>query len=84
MFRLCASQNGYTSVHVATQAGHVDMTSLLLAHGCDTNIQSKNGLTAMHLAAQDDRLMIAKILLQHGAIVNAQTKVGLCVKRYEL
>lgn len=60
---------------MATQAGHIEMSSLLIEHGADVNSQSKNGLAAIHLAAQDDRLPIAKLLLQNQADVNANTKV---------
>ncbi len=68
---------------MATQAGHVEMSSLLIEHGADINYQSKNGLAAIHLAAQDDRLSIAKLLVNNHADVNVNTKVTEKAFQYE-
>lgn len=42
--------NGVTPLMVAVRKGYLELTSLLLAHGCNRNIKDHNGLTATEYA----------------------------------
>ena len=42
--------NGVTPLMVAARKGYLELTSLLLAHGCNRNIKDHNGLTATEYA----------------------------------
>ncbi|VUC25834.1 unnamed protein product [Clonostachys rosea] len=59
-------QEGLNLLHVATDAGAVDVLELLLEAGIDPNKpdKTKNRLAPLHLARSSG---VAKILLQHGA-----------------
>lgn len=41
---------GTTALHLAVQAGHVEVARLLLAHGADTDIMDAAGATAREYA----------------------------------
>ncbi len=66
---------GNTALLVASWSGHVDMASLLLAHGADPNLrQIQTGWTPLHAALVSDtstspegRAQIVRLLLAHNA-----------------
>jgi Ankyrin repeats (many copies) len=45
------AQNGSTALHNAAAGGHTAIAKLLVAAGCDCDIQNANGNTALHIAA---------------------------------
>ena len=70
------SRAGFTPLHLSSQEGHREMSSMLIENGADVGAKANNGLTAMHLCAQEDRVPVAEVLHNHGADVNAKTKAG--------
>uniref|UniRef100_A0A8C6SFM7 Ankyrin repeat protein n=1 Tax=Neogobius melanostomus TaxID=47308 RepID=A0A8C6SFM7_9GOBI len=67
-------QNGYTPLHIAAKKNQMEIATVLLQYGAETNIQTKQGVTPLHLASQEGH--IVNFLLQNGASVNAKTKNG--------
>ncbi len=63
-----------TPMHVAAEAGHINIISLLIEHGADVEAWSMivNHGTPLYLAAWVGRLDIGKYLLDHGADINAR------------
>jgi ankyrin repeat protein len=67
---------GATALHLAAGAGHVDVTSLLLAHGADPNAQeSAWNQTPLVFAAAWNRADVIRVLLQHGADAERATRL---------
>jgi ankyrin len=64
---------GSSALHVAVQAGHVDVARLLLVNGADVNLESnKEGWSPLYSAiqsARDNRVEICRLLAQSGAEV---------------
>ena len=62
-----------TPMHVAADAGHADVISLLFEYGDDIRDRStKTGWTPLHRAAERGRLEVGQCLLDHGADINAE------------
>ncbi|KAG0561346.1 hypothetical protein KC19_9G057400 [Ceratodon purpureus] len=68
---------GYTALHLAVEANHVEMVKILLTHthsdvsiaaqnmrACGQNKSQSNGLTPLHFAARNGSLPIVKMLLE--------------------
>lgn len=57
---------GYTALHYAARAGHLDVCRFLLAHGADINAVTKAGrATALHRAASVGEPSHAHMLYAH-------------------
>ena len=61
-----------TPLHVAAQAGELDICRKLLKHGADVETRSNYGWLALHYASQHGSLDVVQLLLDHGANVNVQ------------
>ncbi|KAM3174258.1 hypothetical protein ACTXT7_010901 [Hymenolepis weldensis] len=75
---LCAN-DGLTPLHLAAQAGRVDVAEYLLAHEADQRKQTKNGYTPLHEAAYRGSLPLVKLLLSKSGkevAINSRTIMG--------
>ena len=61
-----------TPMHVAAEAGHADVLSLLLEHGADLEVRDIYGLTPLHRASRAGELEAGQFLLDRGADINAR------------
>ncbi len=68
--------NGYTSLHIASQEGHKDVVELLLKYKADTNAARNDGTTSLHIASLKGYKAIIELLLQNGADINAKLNDG--------
>ncbi|MBI5138800.1 MAG: ankyrin repeat domain-containing protein [Candidatus Vogelbacteria bacterium] len=67
---------------VASLRGHIDVASLLLAHGANINATDHNGVTALMAAAQGGHLEVAKLLIASGAVLTAEDNDGVSAETY--
>lgn len=74
---VCATQNGYTPLHIAAKKNQMEIATVLLQYGAETNILTKQGVTPLHLASQEGHADMAALLISKGAQINVQTKVVL-------
>lgn len=64
-----------TALHVAAEVGNLDLASLYLANGADSNSSSAaRGETPIFLAVQGNHLAMTEYLIAHGANVNARNQ----------
>lgn len=56
-------------LHSAVAAGHLEVTTMLLASGADPNLAQQQGVRALHSAAKQGRADLVKVLLGYGADV---------------
>ena len=68
--------DGATPLHLATKAGHIDVTETLLSKGAYVNAADRNGNTPLHLAAVGGQREIIDCLLRHGADTEVVNKGG--------
>jgi len=68
---------GYTPLHVASQAGSVEVARLLLEDaGADVDERTHDGMTALHLAVENRQFAMTTLLLQKGAAANTKNRDG--------
>ena len=60
-----------TSLHTASEEGHLEFAEWLLDSGADVNVHDFNQNTPLHLAARCGKLDLARMLLKRGAGVQA-------------
>ena len=65
------------SIHLAAEAGDVNLIRTHLAAGESAIAPDPVGLTPMHYAANRDHVEVIRLLLDHGADPNAQGEQGL-------
>lgn len=58
---------GKTPLHRSSQAGFVEITTLLLSHGADLEAIDAKGCTPLFDAAQHGRRRLDELLIEHGA-----------------
>ena len=69
---------GGTALHAAVLRKNMEIVELLIAYGCDINVQgTSNGYTPLHDAVWANNPEAAKILLRHGANTRIKAKDGL-------
>lgn len=74
--RVFLDQNGYTPLHIAAKKNQMEIATVLLQYGAETNILTKQGVTPLHLASQEGHAEMAALLMSKGAQVNIPTKVA--------
>ena len=57
----------------ASQEGHVEITSVLIASRCDVNRKNLEGMNALMLASQRGHALVVLELVKAGASVDEQT-----------
>ncbi|GAB5355500.1 hypothetical protein AAMO2058_000211000 [Amorphochlora amoebiformis] len=62
------AQDQTTALHFAAQAGHVNITRLLLRAGASPRLQTRSGRTALHLAAKKGVVDVASQLCKAGGV----------------
>jgi len=68
---------GWTALHFAAAAGHIDMINVCISElGCSVNMRTKRGETALHLAAARGNSAAVNSLIVHGARVDVQHQYG--------
>ena len=65
-----------TPLHVAVSAGHLNILSLLLAHGAHVDGRDRLGKTPLHRASSDGKVEAGQCLLDCGADINARDNDG--------
>lgn len=53
----------------------MDIATVLLQYGAETNTLTKQGVTPVHLASQEGHADMAALLISKGAQINVPTKV---------
>ena len=79
----CREMFDATLLHIAVNAGHANVVSLLLEHGADVNAAEGYGMTPIMCAAASshrDNGRILQMLLDAGAEVNSRTTIQPYVK----
>ena len=69
-------RNDVTPMHVAAEAGHADVLSLLLEHGADVDVRTDEGVTPLYWASKEGKLEAGQVLLGCGADINARGHTG--------
>lgn len=68
---------GYTALHYAARAGHLEICRLLLSHGASVDCRTRAGqATPLHRAATAGRLEVCQLLLDKGADFQAMDADG--------
>ena len=71
------NNEGFSALFAAVAVGNVELASLLLSHGANTNVKSvRDGTTPLHLAASMGSLEMLSLLLSHGAFLNSRDHEG--------
>ena len=69
--------SGYSSLHYASRAGHLEVVKYLVAHGANVNLPTRsNQSSPLHRACQQGHLLVVKFLLQKGADAGSQDSDG--------
>jgi ankyrin repeat protein len=69
-------QDDATPLHLASSAGHVEVTRALLEHGSDVTAQCETGATPLHEASSRGHAEVCRELLEHNANAAAQDEHG--------
>lgn len=67
---VCENYWGWTPLHIAVDAGRVDIVKLLLSRGADPQRRKKNGATPFIIAGIRGDVSLLEILLSHSADIN--------------
>ncbi|XP_043075078.1 ankyrin repeat domain-containing protein 6b isoform X6 [Puntigrus tetrazona] len=69
-------KNGRTPLHLAAYKGHIAVVRILLAAGCDLDVQDDGDQTALHRAAVVGNADVISALVQEGCALDRQDKDG--------
>ncbi len=70
------ASDGYTLLILTVEAGHLEMTELLLLRRADPNTRNPRTRSYLHFTAILDHRDIIKLLLNHSTDINAQATKG--------
>lgn len=65
-----------TALHISAFFNYKEISEVLIARGCDLNVQDVNGDTAIHVACVKGNERIVELLVRHGADTNLENKAG--------
>ena len=65
-----STPGGWTALHAAAMAGHLQLLQLLVKHGAPFNACSNQGVTPLHSASRAGHKGSVDLLLASGAVVN--------------
>ena len=68
-----ASEDQYTSLHIAASRGHLEIVRILFEHNADINARTRSGRTPLHSASSLGHVDIVRFLLNHNADPKART-----------
>lgn len=71
-----AGSLGYTALHWAASAGHIDVAKMLLQEKASVDAVSSEGETPLHLASAKGHAAIATLLADAGADTGVKNKAG--------
>ncbi|XP_042633272.1 ankyrin repeat domain-containing protein 6b [Cyprinus carpio] len=74
--KVAITKNGRTPLHLAAYKGHIAVVRILLAAGCDLDIQDDGDQTALHRAAVVGNADVISALIQEGCALDRQDKDG--------
>ena len=61
-------RRGYMPIHLAAEAGHIDIVQLLLEAGVDVNARTTYGWTPLKIAVQNKHIEMADYLISKGGV----------------
>lgn len=70
---------GWTSLHYAAQAGHIEVCQQLLEARGDANAELPDFSTPIMLAVEEGNIPVTELLLQHGARTRSKDEAGFTV-----
>jgi len=70
------NDGGYTPLHEASYAGHIDFVDYLISLGADVKATSNSGSTSLHGAAYYNHPLVVESLIKAGADVNVANAGG--------
>jgi ankyrin repeat protein len=65
-----------TSLHLASQYGHIGIVRALLEAGAHSTAQDKNNWTPLHFASLNGQVEVTQALLESGADTTVWNKAG--------
>ncbi|XP_016398117.1 ankyrin repeat domain-containing protein 6b isoform X2 [Sinocyclocheilus rhinocerous] len=74
--KVAITKNGRTPLHLAAYKGHIAVVRILLAAGCELDIQDDGDQTALHRAAVVGNADVISALIQEGCALDRQDKDG--------
>lgn len=74
--KVAITKNGRTPLHLAAYKGHIAVVRILLAAGCDLDIEDDGDQTALHRAAVVGNTDVISALVQEGCALDRQDKDG--------
>jgi ankyrin repeat protein len=68
---------GFTALHTASLAGHLDIVKILLDIGCPADVADDKGWTPLHLACLSGHAQVTEALIENGADLAKETVNGI-------
>lgn len=73
-----ASNNSFrvAPIHSASAISHLEIATVLIAHGANVNVRQAQGFTPLHSAAHNGQTALVKLLVDSKANINVKTDAG--------